>query len=232
MPLLCLPNAGGGASQYFPWARLLPPEIELCPIQPPGRENRLRETPLNQMDALVEQLAEALAGYLTGPFAIFGHSLGGLVGFELARTLRRRYGLHPAHLFISARRAPHLPQKFGPIHSLPDEMFVDELARRYNGIPDLIRQDQEMLSLYMPILRADVKIFETHSWVAEEPLDCPVSLFGGVDDTSVPVQDLAAWEIHSTKPVEMKLFPGGHFYHQTARQELLTEINRSLAGMV
>jgi medium-chain acyl-[acyl-carrier-protein] hydrolase len=232
VPLLCLPNAGGGASQFFAWARLLPPEVELCPIQLPGRENRLREAPLHQMDALLGQLADALAGYLNGPFAIFGHSLGGLIGFELARTLRRRYGLRPAHLFISSRRPPHLPPQFAPIHRLPDEMFLDELSRRYNGIPDLVRQDPEMLSLYLPILRADVTVLETHSWVAEQPLDCPISVFGGRDDTSVPVKDLAAWAVHSTKPVEPKLFPGGHFYHQTARQELLAEISSALATVV
>lgn len=232
VPLLCLPNAGGSASLYFAWARLVPPKIELCPIQLPGRENRLREAPLDQMDAVVEPLAEALAGYLKGPFAIFGHSLGGLIGFELARTLRRRHGMQPAHLFISARRAPHLPRQFASIHALPDDLFLDELTRRYNGIPDLIRQDPEMLSLYLPILRADVKVFETHSWVEEEPLDCPISVFGGREDTSVPAKDLAAWAMHSTKPIEMKLFPGGHFYLQTARQELLAEISRSMAGVV
>jgi medium-chain acyl-[acyl-carrier-protein] hydrolase len=184
------------------------------------------------MAALLEQLAQALVRRLSGPFAIFGHSLGGLVGFELARTLRRRYGLQPAHVFISARRAPHLPSRFGPIHRLPDDMFLDELARRYNGIPDLIRQDPELLSIYLPILRADVTIFETHSWVDEPALDCPISVFGGRDDTSVSQAELAAWAIHSTTPLTPKLFPGGHFYLHTARQELVAEINRSLAGIV
>ena len=232
LPLLCLPNAGGGASQYYSWARLLPPGVELCPIQLPGRETRLREAPLYQMGALLESLAEALAHHIREPFAIFGHSLGGLIGFELARTLRRRYGLHPAHLFVSSRRAPHLPPRFGPIHRLPDDMFLDELARRYNGIPELIRQDPEMLSLYLPILRADVTVFETHAWVDEQPLDCPISVFGGRDDTSVPYDDLRAWAIHSTRPGDLKLFPGGHFYHHTARQPLLAEISRVLTGIV
>lgn len=230
LPLLCLPNAGGGAAQYFPWARLLPRGVELCPIQLPGRETRLREAPLHQMGELLDPLAEALAGHISEPFAIFGHSLGGLIAFELARTLRRRYGLSPVHVFISSRRAPHLPPQFGPIHRLPDEMFLDELARRYNGIPDLIRQDPELLSIYLPILRADVTIFETYAWTDERPLDCPISLFGGIDDTSVPQRDLAAWRTHSTRPGVLKLFPGGHFYHQTARQQLLAEMSRILAA--
>jgi medium-chain acyl-[acyl-carrier-protein] hydrolase len=211
---------------------MLPPEVELCPVQLPGRENRLREAPLCRMDALLEPLAEALAPCLTEPFAIFGHSLGGLIGFELARTLRRRYGLQPAHVFVSSRRPPHLPPRFGPIHRLPDELFLDELARRYNGIPDLIRQDPELLSIYLPILRADVTVLETHSWVEEQPLDCPISVFGGRDDTSISHEDLKAWAVHTTKPSEPKLFPGGHFYPQTARQELLAEISRVLAGIV
>jgi surfactin synthase thioesterase subunit len=111
-------------------------------------------------------------------------------------------------------------------------MFLDELARRYNGLPDLIRQDPEMLSLYLPILRADVTLFKTYTWVEEPPLDFPISIFGGRDDTSVSYEELAAWAIHSTKPGEPKLFPGGHSYLQAARQQLLAEINRSLAGIV
>lgn len=232
LPLICLPNAGGSASQFFAWARLSPPEIDLWPIQLPGRENRLRETPLSQMDTLVEAIAEALAPSLSEPFAIFGHSLGGLIGFELARTLRRRYGLQPAHFFVSARRAPHLPSRAGPIHRLPDEMFLDELARRYNAIPDIIRQDRELLGIYLPMLRADVTLFETYAWVEEPPLDCPISIFGGRDDTSVSYDELAGWAVHSTKPRELKLFPGGHFYLQAARQEILAEISGSLAGIV
>jgi medium-chain acyl-[acyl-carrier-protein] hydrolase len=230
LPLICLPNAGGSASQFFSWARLLPPDIDVWPVQLPGRENRLRETPLSQMDTLVEAIAEALAPNLSGPFAIFGHSLGGLVGFELARMLRRRYGLEPAHLLVSARRAPHLPHRFGPIHRLPDEMFLDELARRYNGIPDLIRQDPELLSIYLPMLRADVTIFETYVWAEEPPLNCPITVYGGRDDTSVAYDELVAWAAHSTHRGVPKLFPGGHFYLQAARQELLAEISRSLAG--
>jgi surfactin synthase thioesterase subunit len=228
LPLICLPNAGGSASQFFAWARLLPPEIDLWPIQLPGRENRLREAPLSRMDALIEAMAEALAPSLREPFAIFGHSLGALVGFELARMLRRRSGLLPVHVFVSARRAPQLSSRLGPIHRLPDEMFLDELARRYNAIPDVIRQDRELLSIYLPMLRADVTLFETYSWVEEPPLDCPISVFGGRDDASVSYEELAAWAAHSTKPGELKLFPGGHFYLQGARQELLAEISRSL----
>ena len=232
LPLICLSNAGGSASQFFPWARLLAPGIDLWPVQLPGRENRLRETPLSDMPVLIEAMAEALVPSLREPFAIFGHSLGGLLGFELARLLRRRYGRQPAHMFISARRAPQLPSRVGPIHRLPDDMFLDELARRYNAIPDVIRQDRELLSIYLPMLRADVTLFETHEWVEEPPLDCPMSIFGGRDDASLSYEELAGWAMHSTKPGQPKLFPGGHFYLQTARQELLAEINHSLAGVV
>jgi medium-chain acyl-[acyl-carrier-protein] hydrolase len=232
LPLICLSNAGGSASQFFAWARLLPPEIDLWPIQLPGRENRLRETPLSRMNVLIEAMAEAVAPILREPFAIFGHSLGGLIGFDLARMLRRRYGLQPAHLFVSARRAPHLPSRHEPINHLPDEMFVDELARRYNAIPDVIRQDQELLDIYLPMLRADVTLFETYTWAEEPPLDCPISIFGGRDDTSVSYEELAGWAVHSTTPGAPKLFPGDHFYLHAARQELLAEISRSLAGVV
>src|SRR5438552_2333015 len=132
--LFCFPYAGGGASQFRTWAEGLPPEVELCPVQLPGREGRLRETPFTRIAPLVAALVTALRGYLDTPYAFFGHSLGALVGFELARALRRTGGPGPRGLLVSAYRAPDLPDPDPPLHLLSSPAFWDEL-RRLNGTP-------------------------------------------------------------------------------------------------
>jgi surfactin synthase thioesterase subunit len=226
--LFCLPNAGGGAAQYFSWTKLFAPEVEVCPIQLPGRESRLKERPYDRMAPLVEAMAEGVHPLLDRPFAIFGHSLGAWLAFELARELRRRYRASPSRLIVSARRAPHLTSPLPPMYELPDALFIRELARRYNGIPDVIRDDPEMLELYLPILRADVAVLETHVWVDEPPLDLPITVFGGEHDTSVQRDVLEAWRIHTTQQFTITMFPGDHFFHQSARAAVVQTIGSAL----
>ena len=230
--LFCLPNVGAGGAQYYAWSRLLPAGVELCPIQLPGRENRLAEPPFERLDELIETLVEVLGPCLDLPFAIFGHSLGALTAFELARGLRGRYGLTPAQLFVSGRRPPHLPPNLSPIHALPAVQFLRELANRYNGIPDAVLRDRELLTLFLPILRADIAVMESHVWRAGEPLDCPIAVYGGLQDDRAPQADLAAWAPHTTRPVEVKMFKGGHFFHQSARTELLAEMSATLTPLL
>jgi len=184
------------------------------------------------MQPLVEAMAEGLRPHLAVPFAIFGHSLGAWVGFDLVRLLRRQYGLSPVWLFVSARRAPHLPNPLVPMHQLPEAQFVRELDRRYNAIPDVIRNDREMLDLYLPIIRADLAVLETYSWTDDDPLDCPISVFGGLQDTGVPGEALEAWRMHTARHFELVMFAGDHFFHQSARAEVVQLIGDTLqAGL-
>jgi medium-chain acyl-[acyl-carrier-protein] hydrolase len=231
--LFCLPYAGSGATVFRSWVEALPPEIELCPIQLPGRESQLREAPYNRLRPLVEALSEALRPYLNLPFAVFGHSLGALIGFELVRHLRRTVQPGPRRLFISARRAPHLPDFDSPIHQLPDAAFVDSLKKRYNGIPEIILQDAEMMRLFLPTLRADFAVLETYVYQDGQPLDCPISAYGGERDTRVSHEALAAWQAYTRDRFTLKLFPGDHFYFQTAsglsRSALLQCLTQELA---
>lgn len=180
------------------------------------------------MEPLVEEMVEALHPVLDVPFAIFGHSLGAWVGFELARALKRRYQLSPVRLFVSARRAPHLPNPLAPMHHLPEAQFIQELDRRYNAIPDIIRNDREMLDLYLPIIRADLAVLETYTWVDDDPLDCPISVFGGHQDTGVPRDSLEAWRMHTARHFELTLFDGDHFFHQSARATVVQTIGDTL----
>jgi len=226
--LFCLPWAGTGASQFYAWSSLLPADVELCAIQLPGRENRLAEPPYTRLADLVAVLAEELRRSLDRPFALFGHSMGAWIAFELARQLRRQYHLLPAHLFVAGRRAPQVPSPDPPIHRLPEPQFVEELRRRYDGLPDAILQDAEVLRIFLPILRADLAMVETFAYTAEPRLDCPISAYGGTDDPWSSPAGLAGWREQTTGAFSLRLFSGGHFFVQTARAPLIADISAAL----
>jgi medium-chain acyl-[acyl-carrier-protein] hydrolase len=222
--IFCLPFGGGGAAIFREWPRDLWPEIEVWHVQLPGREARHREPALTRMDALVEPLAAAMLPHLDRPYAIFGHSMGALIGFELARLLRRQAAPDPLHLFISARRAPHVTDRSPPLHTLADADLVAQLTQRYNGMPRAVLESAELLRMFIPIVRADLTMTETYVYAPEEPLLCPISAFGGHDDDAVTRDDLAAWGDQTRGSFTLRMVPGGHFFLQTLRPRLLSAI--------
>jgi medium-chain acyl-[acyl-carrier-protein] hydrolase len=177
----------------------------------------------------VEALAEALVPLLDKPFAIFGHSLGALAGFEFARHLRRQSGIRPVRLFVSADRAPQIPSRYRPIHALSEGDFLAEL-RRLNGIPEKVLEDAELMQLVIPIVRADVAAYETYVYATEPPLDCPISGFGGLQDRRVSRTDLEAWREQTSASFSLRMFPGDHFYLNTAQLPLLQALSQELRG--
>ncbi|MFN2513803.1 MAG: thioesterase II family protein [Pyrinomonadaceae bacterium] len=227
MRLFCFPYAGGGAHIYRDWIDSLPASIEVCPIQLPGRGARMMEAPFTQMSSLVPALTEALLPYLDKPFACFGHSMGALVSFEFARQLRSQNGPKPIHLFVSGCFAPNVPDP-DPLHNLPDSELLAEL-RRLNGMPKEVQENAELLSLMLPTLRADCTITETYSHTEEPPLDFPISAFGGLQDDMVSRHDLEAWRNHTTGSFLLRMFPGDHFFLQTAQPLLLQVLSRELS---
>ncbi len=210
--LFCLPHAGAGPSAYNVWRRFLPERIEVCPIQIPGREARLSEPSITDCTTLIEAITLALAGHLDRPYAIFGHSMGALLALDLAQSLRL-HGLRlPSHLFVSGRNATHVPVKHGSIHKMTDESFLAALATRYGGLPQEILDTPELLELYLPILRADLTLLETHQYQRLAPLNCPISAFSGKDDANVSNAGLEAWGEHTSAAFQTRWFDGGHFY--------------------
>lgn len=223
--LFCLAHAGGGASAFRGWADVLPAEVEVCPVQLPGRENRIAEPAFDRVEPLVAALADAVEPYLDLPFALFGHSNGALIGFELSRLLRQRGKALPAHMFASGRRAPDLPAQTPPIHTHPEADFLAELGQ-LGGLPPALLEHRELLALLVPTLRADVAIHETYTFSEQPPLPFPITAYGGVADVKVSRANLQAWERHTEGPFVLRMFPGGHFYLQDERDTLL----RTLAG--
>jgi medium-chain acyl-[acyl-carrier-protein] hydrolase len=227
MRLFCFPYAGGNATIFRDWPQTLIDSVEICVANLPGRGERRLEQPLTRLLPVVHAIAQAIAPWLDKPFAFFGHSMGALISFELARHLRTTNGPLPVQLFLSGRRAPHLPDPYPLRHTYPESEFTKEL-RRLNGTPREILDNPELLRLMIPLLRADFAACETYQYRPEPPLTCPMSLFGGSQDQDISQQDLEAWRRHTTKTFKLHMIPGDHFYLITARDSLVQELNKEI----
>ncbi len=208
--LFCFAYAGSGASLFRSWVGKLPAEFEVCPIELPGRGSRIMEPPFTRLRPLVETLAEAMLPYLTMPFAFFGHSMGGLISFELARQLRK------------------LPDSNPPIHELPDAQFMEKI-RLLGGMPQDILENTELMRLILPVLRADFALCETYVYKHEEPFSYPISVFGGLRDNGVSQSQLEAWQEHTSESFTLHMCAGDHFYLHTLQEPLLRTLSQKLA---
>jgi surfactin synthase thioesterase subunit len=225
--LFCLPYAGAGASMFASWPEGLPAGVELNAMQLPGRENRLREEPFTSVQHLLLELAEAIRPSLDLPFAILGYSFGALLAFELTRFLRQNGDPLPQHLFVLGRRAPHLSSELPPVHGRADAELV-EWMRGLGGTPALILDHPELLPIFLPILRADLTLHETYVYRAEAPLDMPIAAFGGLRDSQVSREELAAWREQSNGRFTLRLYPGGHFFLKSYQTMVLRDISALL----
>jgi medium-chain acyl-[acyl-carrier-protein] hydrolase len=230
--LFCFPHAGKGASVFIPWSKGVPAEVELCAIQLPGRETRLREKPFARIAPLVQVLKGILQPAFSLPFAFFGHSMGALIAFELVRELRKQNEPTPFHLFVSARRAPQIPEPHPPVSHLPDSEFIEEVQHRFDGIPEAILRDAELLPLLLPGLRADFEIVESYHYRQEPPMDCPITAFGGFQDSDTLPLELEAWQAQTLHRFRMKMFSGNHFFLQSAQTELLQAVSAELTTAI
>jgi medium-chain acyl-[acyl-carrier-protein] hydrolase len=229
--LLCLPFAGGGVHSFRGWAEELPPEVELWSVQLPGREVRIGEDPLSHIEQVIEPIAEAMGDHFEGSFALFGHSMGALIAFELARQLRRLGAPQALHLFVSGHGAPQLPDPDPPIHDLPEAEFIKEVSQ-LNGTPPKFFASPELVALMLPSLRADFALCETYVHREEPPLECPISAYGGLQDPELTRSRLDAWRDQTDEGFVVRMFPGDHFYIQTARRLFLQMLGRELLAIV
>jgi medium-chain acyl-[acyl-carrier-protein] hydrolase len=229
--LFCFPYAGGAALTFRTWPDSLPRAIEICPVELPGRGKRITSAPFTRLQLLVQAIAIAILPYLDKPFAFFGHSMGGLVSFELARLLRKNYGKSPVHLFVSGYRAPQVPDPDPPIHALPEFEFLEEL-RRLNGTPEVVLQNTELMQLLLPALRADFAVIETYTYTPESSLDCPITAFGGLQDREVSYDDLKVWQEQTNAAFSLHMLPGDHFFLQSAQPLLLHLLSQKLYAYV
>lgn len=229
--LICFPYAGGGSMIYRNWAEHLPEDVELCCAQLPGRESRIREPFYHRVEPLVEAIAEAIPPYLDKPFVFFGHSMGALISYELARLLKERSNIQPAALFVSARRAPQVPNTETPMHDLPEGEFLEEL-KRLNGTPQEVLNSPELLEMIQPLLRADFAVCETYDFKQGALLDCPISAFGGLKDIEVPREKLEPWREQTTSYFVLRMLPGDHFFLHSSKRLLIQMLSQELLHLM
>lgn len=221
--LLCLPHAGAGAASFNRWLGLFPPAIAPVRVQLPGREDVAAEPPLRR----VHQAIDLLLGQVTelSPVALYGHSMGALVAFELARALSVA-GSHPVHLFVSGRRAPQLPARKAPVHHLPEREFAAALDAM--GMGGTAHRSPAFLRYALPLIKADLELSEEYEYRPRPRLRCPVTAFHGTEDPVVDADELEAWRAVTTGPFTVHTFPGDHFFHQRHRQAIVATMIKAL----
>lgn len=227
--LFCFPHAGSGPAAFFDWPMRLGPEVECVFLQYAGRGSRFREKPWKDVDNLVQEIAHDFPGWEDKPFAFYGHSFGGVVAFELARYLKQAKDPQPDHLFVGATRAPHLESPHPPLRDLDDRSFVDQVQARYGGIPEAIFRDPDVLELFLPAMRADFAAYETYPFRWGEPLDIPISAFGGANDKAVTLESIRKWALHTTAAFDMNVLPCGHFFTASSVNNLIRSLQNCIA---
>lgn len=222
MRLFCFPYSGGSATLYKSWQAHLPISWEVIGIEPPGRGCRLMEPAHRHMDSLINELVDEISGLLDVPFAFFGHSNGALVAFELARELQRRCLPTPKLVMLSAKNAPHIERQEG-IHKLPREALIERL-KQYNGTPEILWENEELMDLVLPLIRADFCVGETFECKTDLLLEQKVVIFSGDSDPFVDVHRLNEWQRYTSSATDVNLLKGDHFYFNHDLQQLTRHI--------
>lgn len=225
--LFCIPYAGGNAAIYQHWHRGLPQDVEVFALQLPGRGNRLLEEPITDLEELTDSIIASIEPYLDKPYALFGHSMGAMISYEVACKLEERKLGELSHLFVSAFRAAHLPRRNTRRYMLSDAELKEEL-RRLNGTPEMLLQNDELMELFLPVIRADMQLCDTYEYRPKAPLSCGMTAFGGEADSGVKLDDIAAWKELTAGPFTFCVFPGDHFFVHSDEQMVLQAVKDQL----
>jgi medium-chain acyl-[acyl-carrier-protein] hydrolase len=225
--LVCFAHAGSGPMTYRHWAGALAPDVELWQVNLPGRAGRANEPFARSWPPLVEELGNAILSDVPEPFALFGHSLGAALAFEVARALTRA-GAPPAHLVVASRSAPDVRN----VHEVPasDAELLHHVDRLYDGVPDAVRSSNEVLGYFLPILRADLELASAYAIGPGPLLRCPITALTGDGDPTVATQDFERWARQTAADCELHILPGGHFFLADHEATLLETIRGRLAG--
>lgn len=226
--LVCLPHAGGSASFFFPLAKALAPAVEVLAVQYPGRQDRRHEPPVDSIAGLTNRLLEVLRSVDDRPLALFGHSMGAIIGYEVALRMTDAGLPAPVHLFASGRRAPSR-YRDDDFRGVSDDRLVAEL-RKLGGSDAAMLADPELLAMVLPAIRSDYRAVETYRHEPGRRLDCPVTVFTGDRDPRVSVEEARAWEEHTTGPADLRVLPGGHFFLVDQAAPIIATVTEKLAG--
>ncbi|MCG5436855.1 thioesterase II family protein [Micromonospora foliorum] len=209
--LVCLPYAGAGAGAYRPWSTLLGDDVEVWTAQLPGRERRLADPPLSTMADLAPPLVDAIVERVPPPYAIFGHSMGALIGYEVANRLLARGGPAPQRLVVSAARPPQDSAPVGSAYQL-DDAALTRWLRELGGVSDEVLADAGLLALILPTVRADLAVVASYRPTTVTPLPLPVDAVAGADDPLISPDEMAGWAACTAAGFSLTVVPGGHLY--------------------
>lgn len=225
--LFCFPFGGGGASVFHSWADAMGDDVEVRALQLPGRESRFREEMVRDIGSVVENITRALASCQDRPYAFFGYSLGSLLAFETCRELRRQNLDLPQRLFIGALSAPQLPPPHPPIASLGDREFTDRVEYYYQPQNEAW-ENAELRAFLLPLLKADIALYESYRYRDEAPLSCPIDVLAGDDDRATPVESTRDWSRQTSAGMTHHLLGGGHFFIDAHLDEIQRLVRKSL----
>jgi len=229
--LICVPYAGGNGSTYASWADAFPGDVEVFTIELPGRSYRFTEPAYRNMENLVEDLMKVFPNLTDKPYVLIGHSLGSRVAFELMHRCQKAGVKGPEYFIASGSPAPHTNVDKKGVYKLPKEAFIEEL-RKLNGTPEEILENDELMSLAMPSIRADFELSETYTYIGSEKFDCPATVFYGDEDKDVPLQKIEAWGDLFTYPIFIHSIPGGHFFIEENATVVLEKIQPIISNVL
>jgi surfactin synthase thioesterase subunit len=227
LQLFCLAHAGGGGAFFAPWRSALAPDIDVRPVLLPGRESRIREPLLTRVEPVVDAISYAIAAERDRPFALFGHSLGAVLAFEVARQLERVWQLPARALIVSGRRAPLLPRR-RPRYSLMSEQDFRDAVVHLNGTPQDVLDHPGIFSLMLPVLRADFQLNEDYRRMPGPQLDVPLWACGGDHDPEVALDELMPWREETSAAFTLNVFRGDHFYLKSDPEPLWSVLRSAL----
>jgi len=224
--LIVFPYAGGSASVFKQWENFLSTDIEICPIQLPGREDRYHEKSFTEIESYIQEFSGYFQRLSDLPFVFFGHSLGALFCYEVCRYLEKNALPLPLHVFISGASPP---RKFetNEIKEYTDEELKKELIS-LNGIPEEFKKNESLFKLFLPIIRSDIALVKTYNYIDDYKFSMPISVFGGALDKSVLLTDLKNWNRLANDYCKIYTFSGDHFFLFSEQDKLLSEINREM----
>lgn len=209
------------------WQRWFPEQLDVCLVHLPGRGRSMGEQAFTRLIPLVKTVADRIDGETKIPYVLYGHSMGALICFELARELRCRHGRGPQHLLVSGRSAPLWPGSEPPTFNLPHNEFIGEL-KRLNGTPSEVLDNPELMELFIKVLRADFEAVETYEYRDGEPLSCPITVYGGLEDEGVSMESCRAWEKQTSARCKVRMFKGDHFFIRNPGQEFVLALRSDL----
>jgi medium-chain acyl-[acyl-carrier-protein] hydrolase len=224
LKLICFPYAGGGVSTYSTWVEHLPVNVELSIVQMPGRGSRMFESAHANMKDVMNELLDIMLDFLNKPYIFFGHSLGSRIAFELMKELQALQHPLPLHFIASGSRGPHDKSNKKDIYNLPRQKFIAEL-KKLNGTPKAVLENQELMDLFLPLLRADFELADTYCYEGDAIFNCPITVLGGEKDIGISFAQLESWQNFFVQKAKVHMLFGDHFFIDSHKNICLEKVN-------